>query len=274
MNRGMFSLIAGALSRFTISHGLVLVSNDIQVDVPSLANHLSGLELSTAGSSATFAVATGAATDSTNADFMKLTSALSKTTSAWSAGTGGGALDTSSIATSTWYHVWLIKRPDTGAVDVLVSLSASAPTMPTYYTLKRRIGAMKTDGSSQWTAFTQVGDNFIWSAAVQESSGIATTASRVSKTLSGVPTGIVVAALFRASVNAASGVGMLFTALGIESDQTPTTLTLCDLGTNTSPGAGAFEKLTNTSAQIGVRSSGTAGTHSLSTTGWKDTRGK
>jgi hypothetical protein len=134
----------------------------------TLRGWLSGLGLSTAGATATFGVAAGAANDSTNIMMMKLVSAYTKTTAAWAVGTGNGALDTGTIAASTWYHVFLIKRPDTYVVDVLVSLSATAPTLPTGYTYFRRIGSMKTDGSSQWIKFIQDGDKFRWATPVRD----------------------------------------------------------------------------------------------------------
>jgi hypothetical protein len=49
--------------------------------------------------------------------------------------------------------VYVIKRPDTQVVDVLFSTSATAPTMPANYTLKRLVGAVKTNGSSQFIQF-------------------------------------------------------------------------------------------------------------------------
>jgi hypothetical protein len=120
--------------------------------------HISGLTLSTAGASSNFSVAAGIAADGTGVDMLALASAITKTSGAWSAGSGNGALDTGSIANATWYHVHLIKRPDTGAVDVLISLSATSPTLPTNYTLSRRIGAMRSDGSAKWMKFIQDGD--------------------------------------------------------------------------------------------------------------------
>ena len=43
-------------------------------------------------------------------------------------GTPAGGLDTGVVGNGT-YHIFLIKRPDTGVVDALFSLSATAPTM-------------------------------------------------------------------------------------------------------------------------------------------------
>ena len=130
--------------------------------IAALRGHLAGLTLSTAGSSASFSVVAGVAMDSTHAYPMELAAALVKTTSAWAVGDTNGALDTGSIANTTWYHVHLIRRPDTGVVDVLISLSATAPTLPTNYTQFRRIGSLRTNSSAQWTQFVQTGDRFEW----------------------------------------------------------------------------------------------------------------
>jgi hypothetical protein len=153
-----------------------------------LAGEIYGLTLSTAGSSATFGIAAGAASG------MALSTAYTKTTSSWAVGTGNGGLDTGSIANSTWYHVWLIQRSDTGVVDVLISTSATSPTMPSNYDRKRRIGSMKTNGSAQWVKFSQRGDEFLWDAIVQDvvTGSAGTTAA--SATLS-VPTGVQVNAI-------------------------------------------------------------------------------
>lgn len=119
--------------------------------------------LSTAGSSASFSVAAGTVVDSATLYPMVLAASITKTTSAWAVGSGNGALDTGSIANATWYHAYLIRRPDTGVVDVLVSTSATSPTLPVSYTQYRRIGAMLTDGSAHWTKFRQVSSWFEWS---------------------------------------------------------------------------------------------------------------
>jgi len=156
---------------------------------------------------------------------------------------------------------------------VLFSLSPTSPTLPTNYTLSRRIGSMKTNGSSQWTSFTQTSDTFIWAAPVTDVS-TAATGSRVSTALT-VPSGIVVAALFRAGMNTGGGaLSTIFTSLQ-ENDQAPTLGGINDLAqTNGAYAGGAFERLTDTSRQIGVRSTSTNATITISTYGWKDSRGK
>ena len=238
-----------------------------------LKGHLFGCTLSTAGSSATFGVAAGEAADSTGVDLLALASAYTKTTSAWAVGTAAGALDTGTIAAGTWYHVYLIRRLDTGVVDVLVSLSATAPTLPTNYTLFRRIGSMKTDGSSHWVGFTQIDDSFIWASAVLDLSNAVSPTSRTAQAVT-VPTGVVVTALFRAAYNTSASGALIYTAL-IEADITPAVAVAGDMFANTT---GVFsgcnvQRITNTSAQIGVRDS-VGNRHSISTYGWLDTRGR
>jgi len=127
---------------------------------------LAGLTMSTAGSSTTMTVAPGQCADANAGDYMSLAASMSKTTATWAAGSGNGGLDTGSIAATTWYYWFVIKNPTTGAVDVLFSLSPSAPTLPSGYTLARRIGAMNTNASSQWASFIQRGDEFHISAPV------------------------------------------------------------------------------------------------------------
>lgn len=157
----------------------------------ALRGQLWGLTLSTAGASSVFGIALGecASENVTNNDLMVLASAYTKTTAAWAVGTGNGALDTGAIAASTWYYAHVIKRLDTGVVDVLVSLSPTAPTLPTNYTLARRIGAMRTNGSSQWVKFRQVGDDFIWGTPTVDQAGVDPSTTGNTYTLS-VPPGI------------------------------------------------------------------------------------
>ena len=79
-------------------------------------------------------IAAGKARDATDAVNLILAIGLTKRLDAnWAVGDAQGGLDTGSIANTT-YHVWLIKRSDTGVVDALFSASATTPTMPANYT--------------------------------------------------------------------------------------------------------------------------------------------
>jgi hypothetical protein len=255
---------------------------DAARSVLALPNYLTGLTLSTAGSSSTFGVAAGYATDSTNVSMMALAAAYTKTTSAWAVGTGNGALDTGTIANSTWYHVYLIKRTDTGIVDVLVSASASSPTLPTNYTLSRRIGSMLTDGSAKWVKFIQVGDEFLWDAAVLNyGASPGTTAIQTLGVTT--PTGIKTCAILHVGGYAGAGAdgrGWIF------SPDTNSAGALATLGNQTinfgiqsgTASVGQSYSLlrvrTNTSAQVKFAMKASDGGAIISTAGWFDDRGK
>jgi hypothetical protein len=244
-----------------------------------IRSYLAGLALSTAGSSATFAVAPGVAADSTNADMMALAAAISKTTGPWGVGFGNGSLDSGTIAPNTWYHCFLIKRLDTLVVDVLVSLSAATPSMPTNYTLFRRIGAMKTNASSQWTKFVQLGDEFLWDVPAGDTAnfGIGTTATLF--TLS-VPTGVQVLAMIRIILQNASSAGHY--AVATSPDESIQTVLSgsginINIGVQGVAGNGNATQLTirtNTSSQIRVVADASSSPIWINTNGWLDRRGK
>jgi len=132
---------------------------------PLPTNHINGLILSPdAGDpDADVNVTAGKARDATDVTNMDLAAEITKQIdAAWSAGDDAGGMDTGSVAASTLYAVWLIKDQTNELVDVLISLSFSAPTMPTNYTFKRLIGAVKTDATSDIIPFLHSGDEFVY----------------------------------------------------------------------------------------------------------------
>jgi hypothetical protein len=245
-----------------------------------LSGHLFGLTLSAAGGSVIFGIASGQAADSTAVDLLVLGSAYTKTTSAWAVGTGNGAWDgtgTNPGSNDIWQHVFIIKRPDTGVVDILISASPTAPTLPTNYTLFRRIGSMKTaSGVGVWTKFFQVGDEFYLDAAVLDyNSSLGTARSSITLT---TPLGISCEVFYRVfffgpSANAA----VLFTDLVTNS--TSVSFSAAPLGSmqETTLGNGAVgthRTYTNTSSQIGAQSNQASSTLRVATYGWRDLRGR
>lgn len=60
---------------------------------------------------------------------------------------GAGGLDTGAEASGTWYFVWAIAKPDS-TNSILLSVSATAPSLPSGYTYKALIGAVRNNGSS------------------------------------------------------------------------------------------------------------------------------
>lgn len=247
--------------------------------------HLWGLTLSNNVGDATndIDVAVGEAmSDDTNAEdmvLMRLTSAITKQLdAAWAVGNNAGGRDTGAIANGTW-HVYLIMRPDTGVVDVLLSTSASAPTMPTNYTKKRRIGAILRE-SAAIVGFVQDADVFQRTTPVLDVDATNPGASAVTRTLS-VPTGINVRALLNVlTYDSTQAIYLLLSDLAC-TDAAPSTTAapLNTFGSNTGGAAGGIGPIavrTNTSAQIRsrVNVSGASSVVRLATLGWIDTRGR
>lgn len=162
--------------------------------------HISGLTLSAAGGTNTWGIASGVAVNSTATALLTLPVALSKNGGVgWGAGTANGSLDTGALAINTWYHAFVIKNVDTGAVDALISLSATAPTLPAGYTVFRRVGSMRTNGSAQWYKFVQIGDTFMLDSPVLDANGVSAGAG-LTVTLT-VPNGPPVEAIFHMALN-------------------------------------------------------------------------
>jgi hypothetical protein len=250
-----------------------------------LRSYLAGLTLSTAGASTSFGVAAGVATDSGNADMMTLTAALTKTTAAWAAGSAAGALDAGAIAANTWYHVHLIKRADTGAVDVLVSTSAGAPTLPAAYSLARRIGSMKTNGAAQWVKFVQTGDKFLLDVAVNDINVLNPGTAAATRTLPSTPPGVVNEAILSvtAGASAASDVSAAVYINDLAmADPSPlgvggaASFEVYNGGTGQLYGGAVVYVNTNISQQVRSKQavSGPTTVFSISVLGWIDVRGR
>lgn len=240
-------------------------------DVPAIVA-TTGLTLSNdATTPATFiSIAPGSATASPVTATMALYSPLRKSVAtAWSAGSGGGALDAGSLAASTWYHVFLINNPATTAVDVIVSLSATVPTLPAGFTQYKRIGAIRTDASSNVLAFKQVGSKFLWASPTTDLNGSATTStSTVSLT---VPPGLQVEALFRGTMSGANAAALRFAS----PDETDVAMTFPDWSLAipaNGQAAAEFRVRTDTARRINMRSQGATVNAGVRTIGWVDPR--
>ncbi|MFA7238189.1 MAG: hypothetical protein WC058_15110 [Phycisphaeraceae bacterium] len=273
--------IGGGVDEIVVGSGLSMSGATLSANLntTSFYGYLSGLELSTAGSSATFGVSVGSANDADQTDMMVLASAYTKTTSAWTVGTAAGALDTGTIANNTWYHVYIIKRPDTGVVDILISTSASSPTMPGSgaYTLKRRIGSIRTNGSAQWVKFFQDGDEFIWDAPFADQVNVTSLGASALYTLT-VPTGPSVIAHFISYYNSSAIASYILLSSGVSAAQTvnsPTANREQEITVAGKPVISRQSILTNGSAQIRATGNGVGSTDwYVNTTGWRDRRGK
>jgi len=250
---------------------------------------LNGLTLSNNVTDATndIDIAAGSAgSDGATPTLMTLSSAMTKRLdAAWAVGTNQGMLDTGSIGNGT-YHLFEIQRSDTLVTDILASLSATSPTMPTSYDRKRRIGSILRE-SATIVPFTQIGDEFLRKAAILSITAANPGTSAVTRTLN-VPTGVVVWAKFNyLTINASNAVNaaVLFTPLDVNDQVAATvppsgalasTTIASNQSGNTSRPGGELTVRTNTSAQIRSRLEGSDANVTLymSTLGWTDPRGR
>ncbi|KFL28180.1 hypothetical protein JP74_02935 [Devosia sp. 17-2-E-8] len=247
-----------------------------------LAGYLYGLTLSNNAVDFTndIDVAVGNAIDSTGAINLALSSAITKRLdAAWAVGSGNGGRMSAAAIADTTYHVFLIRRPDTGVVDVGFDVSPTAPTLPANYTQYRRIGSiMRVSGAIR--GFVQRGDNFYWSTVTQTGSTNNPGTSAITGTAA-VPLGVALDALLTVTINNASASSFIFayvSSLAI-SDQVPTVDVISVATGNNSGntiGTSPVRVMTNASGQFRWRlSSSTASiTFSFSTVGFIDTRGQ
>jgi len=112
---------------------------------------------------------------------------------------GVNGRDTGSEASSTWYAVWVIY--DGTTVASLLSVSSTAPTMPSGYTYKRLVGFVRNDGSSNFVDFNQWGDTAWFTARNSVASGLNSTSYVTQDVSSAVPSasGLVKEVLFGAT---------------------------------------------------------------------------
>lgn len=232
-------------------------------------------------SNTSFSVATGTARneDTGVAVNMSLAASLTKTTSSFSAGTSNGGLFNGSIASSTWYHVYLIQNTSTGAFDVGYETNYPPLNVPAGYAAYRRIGSIATDGSSHFISFSQVVDRFILTASSTVSTGAITSTSAQTVTLP-VPIGVNVLADFEAGSTAGSVLTTYISSF-FQNDETTSTDPTVAPSYQLASGAGTnrvqarLEIMTNTSAQVRTRNSAATSTViGLTVYGWTDFRGK
>ncbi|MGY4377160.1 hypothetical protein ACVWZR_007738 [Bradyrhizobium sp. i1.3.1] len=240
-----------------------------------LRGYIDGLIISTAGSSISFNVGPGVATDSTSADVLTNPGTYTKTNQAWVAGfSGQGSLDTGTIAPNTWYHLFFIKRVDTQYVDFITSLNPAGPALPANYNYYRRIGAMRTDGTGQWRLFIQQGNKFLWAVpTLDDITAVGTTSALV--TLN-VPTGVKVEAeIYGLGVNTAQSTVWMISSPD-QSDTLPSTGGPFSGIVAVGGANSGYSQIvrTNTSGQVRKRANVATTTIYINTFGWVDLRGR
>lgn len=255
-----------------------------QLEYWTPSTYIAGLELANNATDANYDIdiAVGEATDSTDAYVMKLTSAMTKQLDAtWAAGTNQGGLFSGTIAATTWYHVFLIRKDSDGSIDAGFDTSVSAANIPTGYTAYRRIGSVYTDATPYIIAFHQYGDEFWWDSTQQDYTASSVAATAFAQAFS-VPSGVNVLGHFAAVGKSSTTSGVFYSLLPGNTTETTTSSynqVVANTDTNSGNGrdnVGNVDLVTDTSSQIYIVASGVNGSHTLwvGTRGWKDPRGK
>ena len=137
---------------------------------------------------------------------------------------------------------------------------------------------MKTDGSSNWTAFSQFGDEFLLSTPVLDINGVNIINTATTQTLASVPTGVKVIALLGITINNSIGGNVSYLLSSLDTADVATSPTGIANGGNGNNGFNGNQHIirTNTSAQIRMRASTGSTALSLNgtTQGWIDRRGR
>jgi hypothetical protein len=233
---------------------------------------------------------TGACIDSTNAEIIRLTSALTKKIDVnWSAGDDGGGFPDGISLTQGIYGVFVIKNSSTGDVDAgydssddASNLLADTNVSAAGYDLYRRIGYVITDASNNIIDYYQNGNRFILKTPIQDLGSTDIHSSAVLRTLT-VPNNDKIRALLYVGAEEDKNAKVFAYALITSPQQNDTipSSTIFNfgigssqdtLGETTSVNTSYFDLEVNTSSQIRVRwnTSQTFIRYYINTIGWID----
>lgn len=172
-------------------------------------------------------IAAGGGADGTGAVSIVGAASTKQSDALWAVGSAAGALDTGAVG-NNGYYIWAIKRSDTGVVDYLFSLSATAPDMTrpgAAYDYKRLFGYFLRAGGAIVTCHTYEteggGLELIWDTPTLDVNlaGTLTTARRTDAVK--VPLLFSTTAILHITMNDASAVQRAIVYCPDQSDGTP-----------------------------------------------------
>ena len=161
-------------------------------------------------------------------------------------------------------------------------LFPSVVNIPSPYTIYRRLASFTTDGNSNIESYVQDGDYFQLDVAVLDFNTAAASGNAITQRLASIPSGANMHAHMNVMfLNSAGGVAdFIYLSDLAVSDQAPSTsaapgVTVAGIGNAALMGQGPKSVRTNIAGQIRIRYSSTAaGTVTIISTGWTDTRGR
>lgn len=180
-----------------------LVQFGSAIDPTLLVNYIGGLVMSNDATTpnSVLDVAAGVCSDSTNSVLMRIPAMTKSIATAWAPGSGkGGLAKGTPLSATSWYHVFVFNTA--AGPDLLFDTSVIAANIPAPGPF-RRIGSVKTDGSSNILAFKQSCDTFTWSAVITELNTAASGTTLTTLTLGGVPPNVSTTVMLRGIYNPA-----------------------------------------------------------------------
>lgn len=147
-------------------------------------------------------------------------------------------LDTGAEAADTWYYVYCIYNPATNVLAGLLSLSATAPTLPSGSTYSRLIGAVRNDGSSDLIDFRQIGKRMFYMARQEAYNNYNAAATYESKSLSSFVPPSRAPIAYVSTLQTGTGASNLVVSIDGTNDYATTSV---NSGTNASSGAPVIE---------------------------------
>jgi hypothetical protein len=196
----------------------------------------------------------------------------------WVAGTGnGGRASGVALSANTTYHFFVIAKPD-GTADAGFDTALNATNLladATGYTKYRRVGSMKTDGSSNWLTYNQLLNWFTYKVRHIDVSLTTVTNSKTAISLT-IPSGLELIAKINASIDDSVELTVFLFPNGYEDfavleGGTTTPAATRNLRAIAGGENNEMQLLTNTSSQIFYRASQTtADSFVINTMGFYD----
>lgn len=213
-------------------------------------------------------IATFSGRDSTDAFNVRSTGSL--TADATTVGANG--LDAGALANNTSYFSFVIAKTD-GTTASLLSISPTAPTLPSGYSYFRRVGSHRTNGSANFRAYVQTDKSFLLASTIADLASANPGTSAIVTALS-VPLGIIVFPILTVNWVVDNSITFLVSAIAVAdaAPSFPGTMTAAVTGA-TAGGTFVLTHIpTNTSGQVRTRTNlSDAGiTLNLITAGWID----
>ena len=223
-------------------------------------------------------IAAGLCRDASNVAFIQLASAMTKRIdAAWAAGDDAGGFPSGlTLTAATFYRVFVLRNPTTGAVDAGFDTSATATnlrTAATGYTQYRQVGWVKTNSTPTIIKMGHSGDGFYrWNVPAMDHAATSFSATAALKTLSAPPGTVAEVNIYISLVTGS----ITFYGLFTETWQTDTlpTATASDIkmvqnANEVHKDSLIITRKVDASSQIRVRGSGTTPQYELRTIGYK-----